>query len=110
MGLMNVWKGFAAFAVEYLGMPLEAMPFYSSDAKWKRKADGICSFILEVGNFGHNRNSSYYTNENRIIRKLYSFGRRCSDMFRHAMIFPLETLRFFPNMVYFGLSAVARGE
>lgn len=109
MGLMNVWKAFAAFAVEYLGMPEDAMPFYSSDKKWKRKADRICSFILEVGNFGHNRDSSYYENENRFVRKLYSFERRCGDMLRHARIFPLETLRFFPNMVYFGLSAAARG-
>ena len=110
MGLMNVWKGFAAFAVDYLGMPEKAMPFYSTDKKWKRKANKICSFILAVGNFGHNRDSSYYENENRFVRKLYSFGRRCGDMLHHAKIFPFETLRFFPNMVYNGLRAVVRGE
>ncbi len=110
MGLMNVWKGFAAFAVVYLGMPIEAMPFYSTDKNWKRKADRICSFILEVGNFGHNRDSSYYDNDSKLFRKSASFGRRCGDMLRHTKIFPFETLRFFPNMVYNGLVAVARGE
>lgn len=110
MGLMNVWKGFAAFAVEYLGMPSDAMPFYSSEKKWKRKADRISSFILEVGNFGHNRDSSYYSKYPRLIRKVFSFGRRCEDMLRHTKIFPLETFRFFPNMVYNGLIAVTRGE
>lgn len=110
MGLMNVWKGFASFAVDYLGMPKDAMPFYSPDKKWKRKADIICSFILEVGNFGHNRESCYYEKDFRICRKFYSFGRRSSDMFRHIKIFPIETLRFFPYMVYCGLIAVAKGE
>ena len=28
MGLVSVWKAFGAFAVEYLGMPGEAMPLY----------------------------------------------------------------------------------
>jgi hypothetical protein len=110
MGLMNVWKGFAAFAVEYLGIPVEAMPFYSSDKKWKRKADRICSFILEVGNFGHNRDSSYYNNDSKLLRKAASFERRCGDMIRHTKIFPLETIRFFPNIFYYGLKAAARGE
>ena len=90
-------------------MPEDAMPFYSSDKKWKRKADRICSFILEVGNFGHNRDSSYYEKDNRIICKLYSLRRRCGDMLRHARIFPIGTLRFFPNMVYFGLTATVKG-
>lgn len=55
MGLVRVWMAFGAFAVEYLGMPSDAMPFYSPDRKWRHKADRICTFILEVGNFGHNR-------------------------------------------------------
>lgn len=110
MGLMNVWKGFAAFAVEYLGMPSDAMPFYSSEKKWKRKADRISSFILEVGNFGHNRDSSYYSKYPRLIRKVFSFGRRCEDMLYHARLFPAETLCFFPCMAYRGVKAVAHGE
>lgn len=109
-GLMSVWRGFAAFAVEYLGMPVEAMPFYSSEKKWKRKADRICSFILEVGNFGHNRDSSYYNNDSKLLRKSLSFKRRCGDFLRHTKIFPLETLRFFPNMIYNGVIAISRGE
>ena len=53
--LMTEWNAFAAFAVDYLGMPIEAMPFYSPEAKWKRKADRINKHILSVGNMGHNR-------------------------------------------------------
>lgn len=110
MRLMNVWKAFAAFAVDYLGMPEEVMPFYSSDRKWMKKSDRICSFILEVGNFGHNRDTSYYNNDSMLLRKTASFRRRCGDIIRHAKIFPFETFRFFPNIVYNGLIAVSRGE
>jgi hypothetical protein len=28
---MSEWKAFGAFAIEYLGMPVEAMPFGKSD-------------------------------------------------------------------------------
>ena len=110
MGLMNVWRGFAAFAVDYLGMPKEAMPFYQEGASWDKKAGRICSFILEVGGFGCNRDNSYYRRNTRLIRKAFSFRRKCGDMLRHIKIFPLETFRFFPYMVYGGLAAVARGE
>ena len=37
-GLISEWKAFGAFAVEYLGMPIEAMPFL--DGRWKM--EGVC--------------------------------------------------------------------
>ena len=110
MGIMNVWKGFAAFAVDYLGMPVKAMPFYSSDKKWKRKAEKICSFILKVGNFGHNRDSSYFNKYPYVVRKIYSFGRRCGDLIRHARIFPLDSFRFLFYIFKNGIQAALRGE
>ena len=110
MRLMTEWKAFGAFAVEYLGMPAKAMPLYSADAKWKRKADKICAFILEVGNMGHNRDMSHFEKYPYIIQKVHSFGRRCSDLIRHALIFPLNSLRFFPRIMANGLRSAARGE
>lgn len=109
MGLMTEWKAFAAMAVDYLGMPAEAMPLYSSEKKWSRKGDKICAFVMEVGNFGHNRDNSYYAKYPFLIRKLYSFGRRCGDLFRHARIFPLDSLKFFPYMMYNGVKAALNG-
>ena len=108
--LMSEWKAFGAFAVDYLGMPSEAMPFYSPEKKWKRKANKICAFILEVGNMGHNRDSSYFNKYPYIIRKACSLERRCSDLLRHARIFPLDSLRFFPHIVYNGFISAMRGE
>ena len=110
MGIMSEWRAFGSFAVEYLGMPAEAMPLYSSEKKWSRKGDKICAFVMEVGNFGHNRDNSYYAKYPFLIRKLYSFGRRCGDLFRHARIFPLDSLKFFPYMMYNGIKAALRGK
>lgn len=110
MGLLSEWKAFGAFAVDYLGMPTEAMPFYSSDKKWSRKADKICAFVMDVGNFGHNRDNGYYAKYPFLIRKIYSFGRRCGDLVHHARIFPLDSLKFFPYMMYNGFKAALGGE
>ena len=109
-GLISEWKAFGAFAVEYLGMPIEAMPFYSPDAKWKCKADRICNFIMEVGNMGHNRDSSYIEKYPYIIRKACSLGRRISDLYRHARIFPLDSIRFLPRIMFNGVVSAIRGE
>lgn len=110
MGLMTEWKAFGAFAVDYLGMPVEAMPLYSADAKWKRKAASICSFVLEVGNFGHNRDTSYYSKYPFFIRKAISMGWRIGDLVRHARIFPLDSLRFFPKIIFDGVRSAVKGE
>jgi hypothetical protein len=108
-GLMSEWKAFGAFAVEYLGMPAEAMPFYSDDEKWKRKADMISSFVIEVGNMGHKRDSSYY-NDSYFIRKIKSMGRRIGDLIRHARIFPLDSFLFLPTILFKGIKSAAKGE
>ena len=110
MGLMSEWKAFGAFAVEYLGMPVETMPLYDSAERWKRKAKRICSFIIEVGNFGHNRDKSYFGKYPYLIRKAISFGRRVGDLYRHARIFPLDSVRFLPRIVINGVRSAMRGE
>lgn len=110
MRLVSEWKAFGAFAVEYLGMPSEAMPLYSPEAKWKKKADKISAFILEVGNMGHNRDMSHFKKYPYLIRKICSMGRRCCDLIRHARIFPMDSLRFLPRIMFNGLSSAVRGE
>lgn len=110
MGLLSEWKAFGAFAVKYLGMPTEAMPLYNKAEKLNKKAALICSFVMEVGNFGHNRDWSYYEKYPYVVRKTISLGKRCGDLMRHARIFPLNTIRFFPKIVVNGFKAAARGE
>lgn len=110
MGLMSEWKAFGALAVEYLGMPVDAIPFYSNSTKWKKKADRIVKFVLVTGNFGHNRDMSYYGKYPYLIRKCVSMGRRISDLINHARIFPLDSLRFFPRIMFNGVRSAMRGE
>lgn len=102
MKLMSEWRAFGMFAVEYLGMPEEAMPFYSVDEKWRRKARQILVFILKTGNMGHNRRGE--TNvDSYLTRKIKSSGQRFCDLANHFTIFPLDTLRFFPSIFLNGL-------
>jgi hypothetical protein len=110
MRLMTEWKAFAALAVDYLGMPTEAMPLYDSSARWKRKAQRISSSIFRVGNFGHNRDGSIYTRYPYLVYKTISLGRHVGDFFEQILIFPLDSLRTFEKMITGGMKAVARGE
>lgn len=107
-GLMTEWQAFGAFAVEMLGMPIEAMPMYSSASKWQRKALRIQKFVLMSGNMGHNRDTNYRTYP-FLLRKTFSMGRRIVDMINHAQIFLIDSLRFFPSIMMNGVKSAAKG-
>ena len=109
-GLMSEWKAFGALAVDYLGMPVESMPFYSDSTKWKKKARLIMDFVLKSGNMGHNRDMSHFNKYPYFIRKCVSMGRRIGDLINHARIFPLDSLRFFPRIMFNGVRSAIRGE
>ena len=107
---MSEWKAFGALAVRYLGMPVDAMPFYSESDCWKRKAEMIMDFVLEVGNFGHNRDNSYFQKHSYFVQKCISAWRRVKDLCRHATIFPVNSVRFFFGIMYNGIVSALRGE
>ena len=68
---MSEWKAFASLAVEYLGMPMEAIPFY--DSELKIKGSRLVKFIL-VGYIGN----------------------KVKDTYQIAKIFPWNTIQFAP--------------
>ena len=111
-GLMSEWRAFYALATKYLGMPeVSSLTFnVSGDKKWEKKADRIMEFILMSGNFGHNRDMSYYDKYPYLVRKVISLGRRCGDLFRHARIFPLDSIRFSFWIMLNGVRSAVRGE
>ena len=114
-GLMSEWKAFGALAIEYLGFPKEAMPLLDvrskkEDVRWRKKADRIMEFILKSGNMGHNRDMSHFSKYPYLIRKCVSMGRRIGDLINHARIFPLDSLRFFPRIMFNGVRSAMRGE
>lgn len=113
MGLMTEWKAFAAFAVKWLGMPVEDIPLFENNdthnANLDKKADKICKFVLEVGNFGHNQRRDY-SGMSYMGRKVKSFWGRLSDMLRHFQLFPKDSIVFFGGVLRSGLYAAVRGE
>lgn len=110
MRMTTEWRAFAAFAIEYLGMPKEAMPLYNSGKRWKRKARHICSYILLVGNFGHNRDNSFYSKHSYLAYKTISLTRHICDFFKLFIIFPIDSLRVFVRMIKDGVKALEKGE
>ena len=72
-GLMEEWQAFAALAVEYLGMPKEAMPFY--DSRFTDKGSRLVEFILG----GYSRN-------------------KIKDTLQIAKIFLWKALRYSPSI------------
>ena len=109
-GLMSEWKTFAALAVDYLGMPVEAMPFYSDDKKWKRKAVCVMEFVLETGNFGHNRDYSYQKKYPYVVYKAMSLWRHLVDTCKYSLIFPLDSMKVLIRRLHVGFAAAVRGD
>lgn len=110
MGVMTEWKAFASLAVNYLGMPAEALPFYSTSRKWSRNAAKIMDFILETGNFGHNRDLSYMQRRPYVIRKLISLWRHTADSMRYFFIFPEDSLKVWNVKVKMGLLSLVHNK
>lgn len=108
-GLMTEWKAFASLAVDWLGMPVDAMPLYDANDKWPKKADTIIDFVMKVGNFGHNQRRGY-SGQSYLMRKFNSFWGRLSDMLRHFTLFPKDSIVFFGGVLRSGLHAAVRGE
>ena len=102
-GIRTEWKVFATLAVDYLGMPGGYMPLYDGSNKWKKKADRLLAFILETGNFGHNRDMSYINKESAISRKWKTFCHITSDTFKQFVIFPMDSIRVWLQMMRIGL-------
>lgn len=93
-GIMSEWKAFAAYAVEHLGMPEEAMPLYSENDKWKVKAKKISDIVLSSGTFGH-ADRSYIHKSPLLIRKIKSLWKGTKERFRLITIFPKDAMAFY---------------
>lgn len=99
MGVISEWEAFATFAVSYLGMPEEAMPFYVDSPALKRKARRIRDLILETGNFGHNKDDSYHRRYSGMSRNLMVVLHRFIEFVRLSTVFPKNAPRFFMTYI-----------
>lgn len=77
MGLMKEWKVFAVLAVHYLDMPINSMPLYESNKCWVQKASIILEHIINGPQKGV-----------------------LNDTFNIAKVFPQNTLRFLPSIIF----------
>lgn len=110
MGVTSEWKAFGVLAVDYLGMPEELMPFFSVDGRWKRKASKIIKFVIKSGNFGHNRDYSYYEKYPYLIYKLISFGRHLKDGLEYFKVFPLDSVKVMWRGFMIGFKVTLQGK
>ena len=99
MALITEWKAFSAYAVEWLGMPADAMPLYVENAHWSKKAERINSFVLKVGNFGHNQVRNSLCSRFWLMRKLESLWIRLGLLVLHFRIFPKDSILFFIHVL-----------
>lgn len=99
MGIVTEWRAFAAVAVAYLGMPVEAMPLYSKEMKWAKKAKKIIDIVMETGNMGHNIDDSYRMSSSKWKSLCITFWRRLKAFVRLSSIFPGNAPRFFVTYV-----------
>lgn len=107
-GIMTEWKAFAALAVNYLGMLKDVMPFYSSDHRWIRKAEMVLAFVLETGNFGHNRDYTYQKKYPFVVYKAISLWKHVADTFKYCRIFPLDSMKVLIGRVIEGFSVALK--
>ena len=94
LGIMPEWKGFAALAVEYLGMPSDAIFFYDDNKKWKNKAKLIIELIMLTGNFGRNINQSYRKRKSKLVVDFITLKRRFGEIIRLSKIYPTKASRY----------------
>lgn len=107
MKVMTEWKSFSTFAVEYLGMPIDAMPFYSQSKRWKREASYIMRFVLKVGNFGHNVAKGNKT-QSVYIRKYNTAIGIVKYSLRHFLFFPLSSIRTLQFQLLLGFKSTLK--
>lgn len=105
MRIVSEWKAFSVIAVDYLGMPIDAMPLYDSSMRWRNKADKIILIILKTGNLGHNNDESYRIKYPFFIQKLVSMWRYIKEAMEHISIFPLNSLKMLYNNFRIGLKS-----
>ena len=108
-GIMTEWRAFFALVSKYLGMPDIGSGLMVHDSRLDKKADRIMEFVLKAGNMGHNRDTTYMKRP-YLVRKSISMVRRVSDIWRHAKIFPMDSLRFSFAIMYNGVRSAIRGE
>ena len=106
-GILTEWKAFASLVVDFLGMPVEAMPFYEYKLSLHRKAEKISKLMIETGNFGHNKDESYRMKYSGLTGHFITAWKRFKEFARIALIFPCNAPKFYVTYLINRFRAVA---
>ncbi len=104
LGILEEWKGCAAFVVSFLGVPAEKVPLY--DPKYGKRGARLCRVVLDGGNFGVNFITPGKTERKLLLRKLTSFGEMSRQHARLFRIFPKGVLRTHVHKLRGGLKRI----
>ena len=99
-GLMSEWKAFYNLASRYLGMPNLGEGLLACDSRFDKRADRIMAFVLESGNFGHNKVVSYRVKYSSIVVNAVTLWRRIYDFARFMRVFPVDAPKFFGQYLW----------
>lgn len=107
MGLISEWRILGTMAIDFLGMPREAMSLFNENdnKKFKKKAAKLMDFVMEVGNFGHNREVDW---SNGFKRRTSLIWHRITDTIKLARVFPVDAPRFLMNYAWDGVRGLVR--
>ena len=99
-GLMSEWKAFYNLASRYLGMPDLGGGIMASDSRFDKKADWIMEYVLESGNFGHNRDVSYRVKNSAAVVNTITLWRRICDFAKFTRVFPVDSPKFLGQYLW----------
>lgn len=100
MGLVTEWKAFYNLASRYLGMPDLGGGIMASDSRFDKKADWIMEYVLESGNFGHNRDVSYRAKNSAAVVNTITLWRRICDFAKFTRVFPVDSPKFLGQYLW----------
>ena len=99
-GLMSEWKAFYNLASRYLGMPDLGEGILASDSRFDKKADRIMGYVLESGNFGHNRDVRYRAKNSAAVVNTITLWRRICDFAKFMRVFPVDAPNFLVQYLW----------
>ena len=106
MGLMTEWKALYNLANKYLGMPDFGDGLMSHDSRYDKKSERLMEFVMEVGNFGHNREVDW---SNGLKRRAMLIWHRITDTIKLSRVFPIDAPKFLLNYACDGVRGLVKG-
>ena len=100
MGMMTEWKAFYNLASRHLGMPDLDPRFMFHDSRFDKRADRIMGYVMESGNFGHNRDVSYRAKNSAAVVNSITLWRRICDFAKFTRVFPVDAPKFLVQYLW----------